>query len=258
MPSLTSLATSPGAILGICGLVTFIHSFHFHPRATLQDLSFAIIPGIWENSRRVSWATILIITVPLGIAVMIGATVVLLTLAAFFRRRLVFWPGDYPEQGRDFLGKPLLFPARLSHARMFPEKYHYWYSYFLVGVPVGLHARVGTVLSIDINCPIQHSVLDSAGCLETNKRGKKCWFTIDPVQYLDRGNDHLGLEGKLHAFLRSQVRSHLWYATWLGVNRPRAKIQSNGLMRICLVHPNSYGGRKVPYPTGIFTHPQRS
>ncbi|KAI9881493.1 MAG: hypothetical protein M1830_000056 [Pleopsidium flavum] len=38
---------------------------------------------------------------------------------------------------------------------------------------------------------------------EYSKRGKG-WFSVDAADYLSRGEGHLGLEGKLHAYLRSQ------------------------------------------------------
>ncbi|KAJ5760002.1 hypothetical protein N7520_007158 [Penicillium odoratum] len=80
---------------------------------------------------------------------------------------------------------------------MFPEKYNYWYSYFLVGIPVGLAGNIGTVLSIDMNRP----ALDGS----KQKRGSNwCWFTIDQERYLEPGNSPDGLEGKLHSWLKNK------------------------------------------------------
>ncbi|KAJ2979329.1 hypothetical protein NQ176_g3325 [Zarea fungicola] len=91
-----------------------------------------------------------------------------------------------------FVGAPLLFPARLSHSRHLPatERYSYSYDYFMIGVPVGFRGRIGNLLSID-NAPARET------CLE------KCWFTIDPKLYLDRGSEERSLQKKLHIFLRS-------------------------------------------------------
>ncbi|RAL03493.1 uncharacterized protein BO80DRAFT_488490 [Aspergillus ibericus CBS 121593] len=93
---------------------------------------------------------------------------------------------------REFLGKPFLFPAKLSHARRFPvtERYNYWYDYFMIGIPVGLRGRVGNLLSID-NIPSKE------------RWWQKCWFTIDAAYYLDPGSGERSLEEKLHVFLRS-------------------------------------------------------
>lgn len=208
MLSLPPTLTRSEAIFGICGPLTFMYSFCYHPKATFKDLSFALLPLLWEGFGSVPWTALCAMAVTLSMAVIMTALSMFLALAIFFRRRLVLWPEDYTQQGRDFIGKPLLFPAKLSHTRMFPEKYNYWYSYFVVGVPVGLHARIGTVLSIDINHPTPYSTLKNVA-RSRSERIKHCWFTIDPIQYLDRGNDHLGLEGKLHAFLWSQVCAHI-------------------------------------------------
>ncbi|KAL5362898.1 hypothetical protein BJX96DRAFT_167030 [Aspergillus floccosus] len=113
-----------------------------------------------------------------------------LIIAACLWRRLIVLHSDVRS---DFVGKPLLFPARLSHARRFPqiERYNYWYDYFMVGVPVGLRGRIGNLLSID-NLPAQeHS-------------REKCWFTIDPAYYLDPGSGDRSLQEKLYLFLRSR------------------------------------------------------
>lgn len=189
----------------MCGLIPLIEIFRHRSKTFLINLIFSILPLLWENSTHMPWGTLCIGAILLGIIIVTISMVGFMTLAVLFRRQLVFWAEDYPQHGRDFVGAPLLFPAKLSHARVFPEKYSYWYSYFVVGVPVGLHARIGTVLSIDINRPLSNP--GNANSNPKNKRIRSCWFTIDPVQYLDRGNDHLGLEGKLHAWLISQVCS---------------------------------------------------
>lgn len=114
-----------------------------------------------------------------------------LILAAYTRRKLTLLKSDGEKE---FLGEPLLFPARLSHARRFPEteRYNYWYDYFMVGIPVGLRGRIGSLLSID-NLPAHEGFRE------------ECWFTIDPRYYLDRGSGDRGLREKLDVFLQSQV-----------------------------------------------------
>ncbi|OOF96457.1 hypothetical protein ASPCADRAFT_14255, partial [Aspergillus carbonarius ITEM 5010] len=94
---------------------------------------------------------------------------------------------------REFIGKPFLFPAKLSHARRFPvaERYNYWYDYFMIGIPVGLRGRVGNLISID-NTPSEE------------RWWERCWFTIDAGYYLDPGSGDRSLEEKLHFFLRSE------------------------------------------------------
>ncbi|PYH75267.1 uncharacterized protein BO88DRAFT_461497 [Aspergillus vadensis CBS 113365] len=110
-----------------------------------------------------------------------------LVMAALSRQRLIV---HNPLVKPEFLGRPLLFPAKLSHARRFPvvERYNYWYDYFMVGIPVGFRGRIGNLISID-NHPTSESILE------------KCWFTIDPARYLEPGSSDLTLEEKLHIFL---------------------------------------------------------
>ncbi|BCS04779.1 uncharacterized protein AKAW2_80580A [Aspergillus luchuensis] len=112
-----------------------------------------------------------------------------LVIAALWRQHLIV---HNPHVRPDFLGRPLLFPAKLSHARRFPatERYNYWYDYFMIGIPVGFRGRIGNLISID-NQPTSESFLE------------KCWFTIDPAYYLEPGSGDRTLEEKLHIFLHN-------------------------------------------------------
>ncbi|KAJ1715961.1 hypothetical protein NYO67_1765 [Aspergillus flavus] len=131
----------------------------------------------------------LVFLLPIVSVTAIGSLLCSLMIAAFLRRRLILLNSHIK---RDFIGKPLLFPARLTHTRRFPEteRYNYWYDYFLIGIPVGLRGRVGNLLSID-SLP------------QRERLWEKCWFTIDPTYYLDRGSGDRSLEEKLHVFLKS-------------------------------------------------------
>ncbi|KAI1473953.1 hypothetical protein F4774DRAFT_422783 [Daldinia eschscholtzii] len=84
-------------------------------------------------------------------------------------------------------GRPLLFPCRTTHTRLFPKKHSFSYSYLLVGVPVGWTGVAGGMISND-----EHST------------GVGGWYKVDASDYLDRGNGHLGLRGKLNNYLESQ------------------------------------------------------
>jgi len=68
---------------------------------------------------------------------------------------------------------------------MFPKKHSFSYSYLFVGIPVGWSGCCGSLLSADAS----------------KKRG---WLHVDPVDFLARGDGHLGLRGKLDAYLESQ------------------------------------------------------
>ncbi|KAJ6071175.1 hypothetical protein N7499_009189 [Penicillium canescens] len=135
-------------------------------------------------------ATYLLLVLFLAIILFFGYMANWLLLAAYTRRKLTLLSSD---EGKEFLGEPLLFPSRLSHARRFPEseRYNYWYDYFMVGIPVGLQGRIGILLSID-NLPAHEGFRE------------KCWFTIDPKYYLDRGSGDRSLREKLDMFLKSQ------------------------------------------------------
>lgn len=139
---------------------------------------------------RPDWKQLLFIS-GMSVATGIGLLFLKLVVSAFLWRRLLVLDANTKKK---FIGQPLLFPARLSHARRFPEteRYNYWYDYFMVGVPVGLRGRIGNLLSID-NYPAWEG------------QREKCWFTIDPTYYLDRGSGDRSLEEKLHGFLKNQV-----------------------------------------------------
>lgn len=78
--------------------------------------------------------------------------------------------------------RPLVFPCRTSHTRMFPKKHSFSYSYLFVGIPV------------DWQNPVEP---------------RATWFHIDAADYLNRGYHPLGLKGKLVDFLRTQVKTRL-------------------------------------------------
>ncbi|KAK0376092.1 hypothetical protein CLIM01_06563 [Colletotrichum limetticola] len=95
--------------------------------------------------------------------------------------------------------KPLLIPCTTTHRRTFPEKHAFVYSYLVVGIPVGWKGNYGGMVSCDV---------DEAGWLSwfslAPRTAGRAWFHVDPADYLERGNGHLGLRGKLDAYLTSQ------------------------------------------------------
>ncbi|KAI0881685.1 uncharacterized protein GGS22DRAFT_181472 [Annulohypoxylon maeteangense] len=84
-------------------------------------------------------------------------------------------------------GRPLLFPCTTTHTRFFPKKHSFVYSYLLVGIPVGWSGAAGGMISND-----------------QNGTGAKGWYEVNAADYLERGNGHLGLRGKLDDYLKSQ------------------------------------------------------
>lgn len=87
--------------------------------------------------------------------------------------------------------KPVIFPCRTSHTRLFPKKHSFSYSYLFVGIPVGWRGYISTVLSADLK----------------TLRGQpgNGWFDVDSADYLARGENPHGLQGKLDEYLESQV-----------------------------------------------------
>jgi hypothetical protein len=111
------------------------------------------------------------------------------------------WPR--PEEPRwHGPGKPLLFPCRTTHARMFPKKHVFDYSYLVVGVPVVWEGCAGSMISVGRGT----SSKSGSSWLSLQPRLRKGWYHINPEDYLERGHGDLGLRGKLNRFLLSQVR----------------------------------------------------
>ena len=104
--------------------------------------------------------------------------------------------------------KPILFPCRTSHTRIFPKKHSFSYSYLFVGIPIGWRGRISSVLTADLK------TLPWKG-----RKPKIGWFNVDSGDYLARGDSVHGLRGKLDNYLKSQVsssymnhvRTRLWF-----------------------------------------------
>ena len=107
------------------------------------------------------------------------------------QERLSMPPGTNPPSGPL---KPLLFPCRTSHTRMFPKKHSFSYSYLFVGIPIGWRGSVGDVLSADLES------LPWRG-----RKPKTAWFSVESADHLSRGDNVNGLQGKLDAYLESEV-----------------------------------------------------
>ncbi|OJD34803.1 dna-binding wrky domain-containing protein [Diplodia corticola] len=102
--------------------------------------------------------------------------------------------------------RPLLFPCRTTHTRMFPKKHSFAYSYLLVGVPVGPeendHLNT-SMISVDAE--------SSSGASRT-----KGWFHIRGSDYLERGGENVSLKAKLTQYLQSQgISDGEWHHAYL-------------------------------------------
>lgn len=104
--------------------------------------------------------------------------------------------GRYTSQFDDESGplKPMLFPCRTSHTRLFPQKHSFSYSYLYVGIPVGWRGIISSLLTADLRA------LPWRG-----QKPKDGWFNVDCADHLARGDSMHGLRGKLDTYLKSQV-----------------------------------------------------
>lgn len=116
---------------------------------------------------------------------------VVIILAVFQLARSLLATTNSPKQPG--LDQVKLFPCKTTHSRTFPKKHSFDYSYLVIGVPVGWEGISGGLVS---------SGSAKTSWLSKSTRG---WYHIDPADYLERGNGHLGLRGKLDAYLQSQV-----------------------------------------------------
>ena len=93
--------------------------------------------------------------------------------------------------------KPLIFPCQTSHTRIFPKIHSFSYSYLQVGIPVGWQGSVGSMVSADLD---HMPPADS----DHPRKLQRAWFSVEAADHLERGNAHLGLQGKLHNYLKSE------------------------------------------------------
>lgn len=92
--------------------------------------------------------------------------------------------------------KPLVFPCRTTHTRLFPKKHSFSYSYLLVGIPIGWQGSLNSFLSVDFDGHLTGKAY---------KQWWPSWFSIMGTDYLNRGSHAAGLKGKLDDYLNSQV-----------------------------------------------------
>ena len=86
--------------------------------------------------------------------------------------------------------KARIFPCRTTHARTFPKRHTFQYSYLQCGFPI---VPDGTTPDrIDFG-------------LGNDRKLGSWWLHIKADDYLERGNGALGFYGKLQSYLREQV-----------------------------------------------------
>ncbi|KAJ5182079.1 hypothetical protein N7449_012226, partial [Penicillium cf. viridicatum] len=154
------------------------------------------------SNSHIGWIKTIKIFIPFFLLAIGSTLLAWVSMVAFIRRKLVLWSDRDPKDKKTLLGRPQLYPARLTHARFFPEKYHYWINYFLVGVPVGLRGRVGSVVSIESD---QHILVTNPAYSFVKRIFRiPLWIRSDTSWYLYRGDGHLALAAKLEYFLKER------------------------------------------------------
>ena len=137
-------------------------------------------------------------------------------LVFMFHRWHVPWKISHSSAGESYTAqdrrstwklKPLIFPCRTSHTRMFPQKHSFSYSYLLVGIPIGFKGSAGSLLSAESGvCRDEKKTMKGAS------KTTKSWFHVEAADYLNRENHTLTLQEKLNAYLISQVSSEMTWA----------------------------------------------
>ncbi|KAJ5311683.1 hypothetical protein N7476_007543 [Penicillium atrosanguineum] len=171
----------------------------------MKSLFFVLFTFTLEISTHVGWWKMFKIIFPLSVLSVGGVLFAWVLVIAYVQRKLILWTEEHSDVAKSLLGRPLLFPTRLTHSRMFPEKYNYWINYFLVGIPVGLRGHIGSLMAIDSDATSPHSQSGNFFKSPVTKVLRKLlWFRVDPSLYLHRGDGHLGLMAKLDSFLKEQ------------------------------------------------------
>lgn len=203
IPSCISLQVCTAETINFFVFSTFIQSFHYHKRSARTNMFVVFFPILVDTIHHIGWIRTMKIFIPFFLLAIGSTLLAWVSVVAFIRRKLVLWSDGDPKDEKTLLGRPQLYPARLTHARFFPEKYHYWINYFLVGVPVGLRGRVGSVVTIESD---QHTPATNPVCTFVKRIFRiPPWFRMDTSWYLHRGDGHLTLAAKLEHFLKERV-----------------------------------------------------
>ncbi|KAF2787908.1 hypothetical protein K505DRAFT_315881 [Melanomma pulvis-pyrius CBS 109.77] len=179
----------------------------------LKGTLFELLRSIWiETSFRDVAAQPTPSTLILCLTILLG----LLATAFFYHRpnrdsqRKSLFKSSIPTGFTEYIPpehpKPLIFPCRTTHARMFPKHHAFVYSYLLYGIPIfpKFFNDKGTLF----------------GFLDDNKIGK-WWLQVRAEDYLERGYGELGFYEKLKMTLKDQgVQETEWSYAYL-VTAPR-------------------------------------
>lgn len=209
-----------GVLAFSSALLPFLIRLRFDHEGTRYEFTLTTLLSVWLYRRPlqdlVTWLPALLLEHSLWTAIF----ALLLFLVYFYSSftmisslRVAEKPlHDAIESETSFL-KPLIFPSRTSHVRLFPKKHGFSYSYLLVGVPIGWRGSINSLLSAD---------LDSIECNSPHR--KRGWFSVNGADYLSRDYDANGLQGKLARYLKNQVFQVAEYLQKMAKLKDRMKI----------------------------------
>lgn len=177
-PRPQSLALTPSLIFCIS-----LHLGMSPERDVLYVLVYALVA---EASKLLNTPGARAITCVLTIVAGLG------TAASFLTRSLLSYKSyQATTQIAEAQPRPIFFPVQTSHTRLFPKVHTLSYPFMWTGIPIGFRGNVRCALSV-----------------ESKAEGlRPAWFTIDSCDYMSRCSNEIGLDGKLHGFLLSQVLS---------------------------------------------------
>ena len=197
---------------GVVAVVAFPIFWIIHTRYNLSkatsDLKWILAFLVWLNLDRIQFAAS-----GFGMSVFDHRYLVLLASFAFLSIFLLLQhifdnftragtSREHPQishvngavQLGSFRLQPLIFPAKVYHARLFPKKHSFNYSYLMVGVPVGWRGSVKGFLSADLDRKLLVNGSSSSG-----------WLDVRSEDHLQRGHIPGGLRAKLDLYLESIV-----------------------------------------------------
>jgi DUF1365 family protein len=199
----------------------------------------SFIAKTWQEAHLVATSSILYPAAVVAPLVVLG-----LSLALPYRTHAASDP--LPEGTSEWSlphPKATIFPCRTKHARLFPKRHAFDYSYLQCGFPI---IPAGTTPDgIDVGS-------------DKDRRLGGWWLHIKADDYLSRGNGALGFYGKLKTFMREQhVADSEWSYAYL-VTAPRflgysfnpvsfwyIYDQEHQLRKMILEVNNTFGERRI-------------
>lgn len=157
-----------------------------------------------------------------------------------------------PRADDEFPVGPLFFPCRTDHARLTPTKHKFSYSYLFVGVPVPWNGNSGGMIACDDGI-VEPWYLRLLTALSFGFGRNGAWWSVNGDDYLGRGHEEDGLQGKLRTYLKTLVGVFSKHVGSFRLTRPRELIQRNTLMHTFSQRPVSSIMLLIQSPFGIFT-----